>query len=86
MEMILGMSFTSLNNIDVKFIEKLEKLTLRSYDIIKALSITSRIELINKRKFLKVILNKNLEIFIVYIAILKTTIIHSSWIAQIVNL
>lgn len=48
-EVILGMLFLSLNNADVKFAEKPEKLTWRSYGT-AVLPTTSRVELIDKKR------------------------------------
>ncbi len=79
------MSFLSLSNVNVEF-AKLGKLTWRFYNTIKALPITSQIELINKKEFAKVALDKNLETFIVHVSALEVTTIHLSQANQIVAL
>lgn len=70
MEVILIMFFLLLSNADVNFVN-LEKLIWRSYNIAEVLSITSKIELIDKKEFAKKALNKNSETFIIYISTLK---------------
>lgn len=67
------MRFFSLNNADVKFVEKPKKLIWKSYTTVETLPITSRIKLINKKKFAKVVLNVNFETFVVYMSALETT-------------
>lgn len=52
MELILGIPFSSLCNIDVEFAEA-RKLTWRSYDIRETLPISSQVELIDIREFAK---------------------------------
>lgn len=64
------MSFLSLSNVNVKF-AKLKKLTWRSYDTAEALPITCKVALINKRKFVKVTLDKNYKTFVIYVAVLE---------------
>lgn len=59
--------------------------------IIEALSSTSQIELINKKKFTKVVLDKNSETFVVYVAALVATgadgiNVHPSQVPQLVTL
>lgn len=50
----------------------------------KALSITRHVEIIDKKKFVKTALNKNVEAFVVYIAFLLSKIlIYPTWTAQI---
>lgn len=36
--------------------------------------ITGQVEFMNKKKFIKIVLDKNSDIFIIYVAILKTKI------------
>ncbi len=85
MEVSLKMLFLTLNNIDIEFIE-LEKLTWKSYITAKALLTINRIEIIDKNKFAKTALNKNSEIFVIYVSALKATMIHISWAGQIAAL
>ncbi len=69
MEMVLGMPFLSLNNINVKFAE-LRKFIRRSYTAIEAVPTTSRVKPIGKREFAKVVMNKNSETFIMHMSAL----------------
>lgn len=76
MEVVLEMSFLSISNANVKFVE-LEKLIWRFYITAEVLSTAIQVKLINKRKFVKAALDKNSEIFVIYIAAWKVqTIIH----------
>ncbi len=50
-----------------------EKLTWRSYTIAEALPTTSRVELIDKREFVKAALDKNSETFVVHVSALEAT-------------
>ena len=66
MKIVLAILFSTFSNSNVQFVEK--ELTSKSYTIAKVPSTTKRIKLINKKKFAKVILNRNSEIFIVHLA------------------
>ena len=68
------MLLLTFSNADIKFAEK--NLTWKFHTTKKALPTTWKVVLINKKKFAKVALDKNIEVFIVYIAlfILKMTI------------
>lgn len=84
-KMILGMPFLPLSNADVEFIES-DKLSWRSYNTVKALPITSRVEHINKKEFIKTALDENSEIYVMDVATLKAIepveiLIYSSWTA-----
>lgn len=46
------------------------------YTIAKILPITNQIELINKKNFAKATFNKNVKIFIIYVILLITMLIH----------
>ena len=69
-KVVVEMPFLSFSNANVKFAE-LKRLTWRTYIIAKALSITSRVKLINKREFVKAALDVNFETFVVYITALE---------------
>lgn len=69
-ELILGIPFLFLNNIDIEF-AKPRKLTWKSYTIAKILFITNWIQLINKKKFAKTVLDRNFKTFVIYISILE---------------
>lgn len=61
------------NNTNIKFAEK--KLTWKTYIAKKALLTTRQVEIINKKKFAKNILNENIKAYIVYIPSLTLMII-----------
>ena len=85
MEVILGMRFLTLSNVDIKFVEK--ELTWRSYIIAKALPTTKRVELINKKEFTKAALDEKSKTFVVYVAFLNLTLgIHLDRTTQIASL
>ncbi len=86
MEMVLGMPFLALSNVDFQF--GAEKVTWRSYTTAKALPTTSRVELMDKREFAKAALDETSETFVVYILTLDVAepLIHLSQAAQIAAL
>ena len=65
-EVVLGMPFLTLSNVNVQFVEK--KLTWRFYTTAKALPTSKWVELIDKKEFAKVALDENFKIFVVHIA------------------
>lgn len=78
-EMILGMSFLSLSNADIKFAKRSRKLTQKSYTTIETLPTTNWVKLINKNKFIKVLVDKDLETFVMHMVVLEAeTLIHFS--------
>ena len=66
---ILEMSFLTFSNISIQF--HTESFIWKSYSIAKTLLIARLVELIDKYKFAITALDKDFEIFIVYIAALK---------------
>lgn len=82
MEVVLKMSFLFLSNANIKF-AKLRKHIWKLYITAKALSTTSWVQFINKRKFIKIALDGNLDIFIMQVVILEAKPIYSSQTAQI---
>ena len=60
------MSFLSSSNTKIAFINF--ELTLKFYVTIKTLLATYQVEIINRKKFAKILLNENLKMFIIYIA------------------
>ena len=84
MKVVLEIPFLTLSNADIQFVER--ELICRFYTAKNALLTTQRVELINKKKFAKVALNKNIEAFVVHVSSLslgsKMTI-HLAWKAQI---
>ncbi len=83
--MVLGISFLSLNNINVEFV-KLGKLTWKLYTVAEALPTTSWVKLISKREFALAALNKNSGNFVMYVSALEAMTIHPFRAAQIVAL
>ena len=69
MQVVVEMPFFTLSNADIQFARK--KLTWRSYTTAEALLTTKRVELINKKEFAKVALDKESETFVVYVAALE---------------
>ena len=82
MKVVLEILFLTLSNADIQFAKK--ELTWRTYTTEYPLSTICQVELINKKKFAKVVLDENVEAFVVYIASLTSKItIHLGWKAQI---
>lgn len=70
--MVLKILFLTFSYANIGFIEK--KLELRRYTIVKALFTNQKVELINERGFATMVLNKNGETFVIYIATLAETL------------
>ena len=68
------MLFLTYSNANIKF--ALKKLIWRFYIAIKALSTTKRIKIINKKEFVKVALDKNIEVFVMHLTFLLKIIIY----------
>lgn len=85
MEIVLELSFFSLNNADLEFAEP-GKFIQRFYITIKALPTTSRVKLTNKRDFAKAALDKNSKTFIIYIVTLDAMPIYLSRFLQVQSL
>ena len=84
-EVVLGMPFLTLSNADVQFVE--EELTWRSYTTAEALSTTKRVELINKKEFVKARLDEKSKTFVAHVASLNLAPgIHPDRAAQIASL
>lgn len=74
MKVVLDISFPSLNNANSIFTEESSgRLTWKSYIIAGTLSITSRVELIDKHEFARAALDINLETFQIYVAALEVS-------------
>ncbi len=67
-KVVLEIPFLALTNADFQFGAK--KLTWRSHTTVEALPTTSRVELINKRKFAKAALDGNFKTYVVHVATL----------------
>lgn len=78
------MPFLTLSNADIQFLEK--ELTWRSYTTAEALPNTKRVELIDKKEFIKAALDEESETFVVYVLALQAPemTIHPSQTAQII--
>ena len=70
MKVVLSMLFLTFSNADVWFAKK--KLTWRTYTIEEALPIICWIELINQKEFAKVLLDENIEAFMVHFSCLRS--------------
>lgn len=70
--MVLGIFFQAFSNTNFQF--DTEKLIWRSYTTAGALSTTSRVEHIDKRKFAQTALDKNSETFVIHVAALEILI------------
>ena len=82
MEVVLGMFFFTLSDVDIRFAEK--KLTWRTYTTVEALPTTRRVELINKKEFAAAAIDENSETFVVHMAfIMETMSIHPARKVQI---
>lgn len=66
-KIVLEMPFLAFSNTNVEF-TKCGKFIWRSYTNAKALSTTNKVELIDKKKFAKAAMNKNLKTFIIYVS------------------
>ena len=86
-EIMLDMFFFKLSNANIEFAEK--KHIWKSYTTAAALPTSKEVELINKKKFAKKEMNKDFEMFVIYIAALKALLagmtIYTSKITQITN-
>lgn len=87
-EVVLGMLFLTLSNIDVKFADR--ELIWKSYITSEALLTTKRVELINKKEFAKAVLDEESKAFVVHVATLEALLveitIHSSYKTQVTTL
>ena len=85
LEVIFMMFFYILSNAVIQFVEK--KLTWKSYTTAEVLLTTKRIQLIDKKEFAKVVLDKNSKIFVMYIIFLDLALrVHLNREAQITSL
>ena len=78
------MLFLFLNNINIVFVDY--KSIQKSYITTKALLTTQQVEIINRKKFAKVVLDKSVKIFIVYITFFTLKSIHLAYKVQIDSL
>ena len=73
MEVVLKMPFVTFSNADVSFLDK--ELTWRTYSVIVALFITKRVQIIDRKKFAKAVLDPNKKVFVMHIATITSGII-----------
>lgn len=80
------MLFFFFDNADIDF--EATEFTWKKYLVAEALPITYLVELIDKREFARVILNENLEIFVMHVAELEATKmrIYLSWANQVLSI
>ena len=64
-EKVLKMPFLTFTNFNIKFLYK--KPIWKSYTTAKALPTINYVKIINKKKFTKAILDKNVETFIIHV-------------------
>ena len=70
---VLGMLFLTLSNADIQFNKK--EFTWKSYSTAKAMLTTKQVELIDKKKFVKVALDKNSKTFVVHVTTLEAPLL-----------
>lgn len=80
-KIVLGMFFLIFSNISIRFTKK--DFVWDSYTTIEIISTINKIKLIDKWEFAAMVLDTNIEIFIVYVAIMEVMIIYSTWKTQI---
>ena len=68
MKVVLSMPFLIFNNADIQFAEK--ELTWKTYTTKEALPNTCPVEIIDYKKFAKVVLDENVEALVVHISFL----------------
>lgn len=68
-KIVLRISFLFFSNAYLEF--GVKKVTWRSYITAKTLVIAEKVELINNYEFIKVALDRNFNIFVIYVAILR---------------
>ena len=66
MNIVLGIPFLTLSNIDIRFAER--ELTWKIYTAVDTLPTTKRVQIINRKKVVKVALDPNKEVFVVHVA------------------
>lgn len=69
MEVVLGMFFLSLSDVDVRFGEK--ELEWRKYIITKALLTKKRIKFVNYKEFAIITLYPKKEVFVIHVTLLR---------------
>ena len=77
------MLFSTFSNPELRFAKR--KLVLRTYSDVKALPITQRVEIIDKKEFATATLNKDDETFVVHMIALtiEDSNVHLFWHTQI---
>ena len=69
MEVVLGMPFLSPNNADFQFSAR--EFNWRSYITAEFLSTAQQVELIDKHKFARIVLDENSETFVIHVTALN---------------
>lgn len=70
-KVVLRILFLTLSNTNMQFVRI--KLEWSSYITAEVLPITKKVEVIDKREYTSMVLNKNLETFVIYIITLSAT-------------
>ena len=83
-KVILGMPFFIFSNANIQFPKK--RLTWKSYTIAKVLPTIKRVQFIIKKKFAKVVLDKNPKTFVVHVTSLVPILVHPDKEVQIASL
>lgn len=69
MELVVQITFLSLSNSDLEF--GFKKLIWSSYIIFETLPKVKKVELINRPKFAEIVLDQNVNNFVIYVAALE---------------
>lgn len=70
MKAVFWILFLTFSKVDVDFVDR--KLSWKTYTAAYALSMTKRVQIINRKKFVKVALDSSKEVFVVYVAFITS--------------
>ena len=77
-EVVLEMFFLTFGNANIRFTER--EVVWKTYSTVKALPITQRVEINDKKEFATTKLNKDNETFVMHMAVFNiSSNIHLSW-------
>ena len=76
-EMVLGMFYLTLSNANIHFADK--DLTWKFYTTVETLFIIKWVELIDKKKFAKIVLDENVKAFVMYMTFLSLSLLKRCW-------
>lgn len=88
MKVVLEMFFLYFSNTNIYF--DIKEFTWKTYTIVKTISISKRVELIDKYDYIQAVLEENSETFVVHVATLEVLksaelAIYPSWLGQILT-